>query len=149
MTRTIKALAVAAGLAAMTGCADVTAPAWADESAAASSHNQSSLTFSSTRSHESGQPLSATGGTGSIGFQGHVQTGTPCYDVTGSHSVRGSRVVVTVSLRSTGDFCTQVITYHDYTGQVSGLSPGTYTFQIVHSVDNQSSTAFSEQVTVS
>lgn len=151
MTRAIKTLVMAAGLAAVTGCADVTAPAaaWAEGEAVAAAAGQGTLTFSSSRSYESGQALSATGGAASIDFQGHVQTGTPCYDVSGSHAVRGSRVVVTVSLRSTGDFCSQVITYHNYTGQVAGLSAGTYTFEIVHSVDGRSSTAFSQQVTVS
>lgn len=151
MTRTIRAMAVAVGLAAAAGYADVAgaAPAWAEERVAAPAASQGSLTFSSTQSTESGQPLAATGGTGSIGFQGHVQTGTPCYDVSGSHRVRGNRVVLTVTLRSTGGFCTQVITYHDYVGQVTGLSAGTYDVQIVHVVDGRSATAYSGRVTVS
>lgn len=151
MTRTIQALAVAAGMFAAAGCADVTAPApaQAETVAAASAGEKSTLTFSSTTSSEGGQATSATGGAGVIDFQGSLQTGNPCYDVTGSHREQGSRVKVTVTARSTGGFCIQVITWHNYNGQVSGLSAGTYDFEIVHVVGNDSQTVYSQPVTVS
>lgn len=49
----------------------------------------------------------------------------------------------------TDGICAQVITYHNYTGAVSGLAPGTYDFQIVEAVGGRSTTVLTQQVTVS
>jgi ABC-type phosphate transport system substrate-binding protein len=108
-----------------------------------------SLEFSYTQSQTSQTPQSATAGSGSISFTGSLTTPTPCYELSASHSVRGSRVIVTVTATGTGGFCTQVITHNNYQGTVSGLAPGDYTFQVVHRTGGgQRETVYSEPVTV-
>lgn len=110
---------------------------------------RAALTFSSTKSYDTEQPESATGGAGSISFQGSIQTANPCYDVTAAQRQRGSRIVVTVTAAPADGICTQVITYNNYTGQVSGLAPGTYDFQLVEVAGGRSTTVLTRQVTVS
>lgn len=151
MLKTIRGMAAAVALLAAAGSAQAAVPAsgGTDGVAVERAVDWGTLTFSSTRSNESGQAESATGGTGSISFQGSIQTGTPCYDVTASHRERGSRIVVTVNAAPSDGICSQVITYHNYTGQVSGLAPGTYDFQIVEVVGGRSATVLTQQVTVS
>jgi hypothetical protein len=152
MLKTIRGMAaVVALLAAAAGSAQAAVPAsgGAGGSAVERTVDWGTLTFSSTKSNESGQAESATGGTGSISFQGSIQTSTPCFDVTGSHRERGSRIVVTVTAAPSDGICSQVITYHNYTGQVSGLAPGSYDFQLVEVVGGRSTTVLTQQVAVS
>lgn len=108
----------------------------------------SSLTFSSTQSQEAQAEQTASGGAGSIGFTGSLTTGTPCVDVSATHSARRSTVTVTVSAVSNGGFCAQVITHNNYTGSVNGLAPGTYTFNVVHQTGGGGTNAYSGTVTV-
>lgn len=151
MLRTIRGMAAAVALLAAAGSAQAAVPAWEGTGGAAVERavDWGTLTFSSTASSESGQAESATGGTGSISFQGSIQTGTPCFNVTGSHRERGSRIVVTVTAAPADGICAQVITYHNYSGQVSGLAPGTYDFQLVEVAGGRSNTVLTQQVTVS
>jgi hypothetical protein len=110
---------------------------------------QSDLTFSYTQSQSSETPQSATGGAGTIDFTGSLTTGTPCYELSASHAVRGSRVILTVTATETGGFCTQVITHNNYQGQVSGLSAGDYTFEVVHRTGGgKGETVYTTEVTV-
>jgi hypothetical protein len=107
------------------------------------------LEFRATQSQSEQTPFDATGGTGSIDFTGSLETPTPCYEVSGAHAVRGSRVILTVTATQTGDFCTQVITYNNYEGAVQGLASGTYTFEIVHRTGSgRGETVYTTQVTV-
>jgi hypothetical protein len=108
----------------------------------------SSLTFSSTQSQTTATPQSATGGTGSINFAGTLTTGTPCVDVTASHTDKRGVITVTVTATGNGGFCTQVVTNNNYQGAVTGLAAGSYTFNVVHVVDGSSSTAYSSTVVV-
>ena len=150
MLKTIRAMAVAAAvLAAGSAQAAVPVTGGAGGMAVEQPAYWGTLAFSSTASSESGQAESATGGTGTISFQGSIQTSTPCFNVTGSHRERGSRIVVTVTAAPTDGICAQVITYHNYSGAVSGLAPGTYDFQIVEAVGGRSTTVLTQQVTVS
>ena len=48
-----------------------------------------------------------------------------------------------------GAVCVQVITFHSYSGRVSGLAAGTYQFEVVHQAGTSRSTALTAQVTVS
>jgi hypothetical protein len=106
------------------------------------------LTFSSTQSYETQTPQTASGGTGAINFTGSLTTSTPCVDVSATHSTRRSTITLTVTAASNGGFCSQVITYNNYTGSISGLAAGTYTFNVVHSAGGGSETAYSSTVTV-
>lgn len=149
LTSGLMTLALLAGTAACDG-SPTTASSFVSESDAASmsNHTASSLSFSSTQSYSESTPQSATGGVGGIDFTGSLTTGTPCVDVTASHSARRNDVTVTVTAASTGGICTQVITYNNYTGRVSGLAAGTYDFTVVHNVGGPSQTAYTSTVTV-
>lgn len=153
MHKTIKGLAVIAALATATACSDgagsptgsslLSAP-----EQASLARDGSQLTFSSTRSNSIVQDQTSSGGAGSIAFTGSVTTGNPCYDVTATHSNRNGVVTLTVDVTSNGNICMQVMTYHNYQGQVSGLAPGTYTFTVVHDVDGTRTTAHQNTVVV-
>jgi hypothetical protein len=106
------------------------------------------LTFTATQSYSEATPQTASGGVGAINFTGSVTTGTPCYSVSASHANRRGVITLTVSAASTGGICTQVITNNNYTGSISGLPAGTYTFNVVHVVNGSSETAYSSPVTV-
>lgn len=106
------------------------------------------LTFSSTQSYTTATPQSATGGTGTISFAGSLQTGNPCYVVTGAHTERRNNITVTVTATSSGGICSEVITYNNYTGTISGLSAGTYNFTVVHRIGSSSTTAYTSTVVV-
>jgi hypothetical protein len=106
------------------------------------------LTFSSTPSQTTATPQTASGAAGSINFSGSATTPTPCYDVSASLSQRRNDVTVTVTAADAGGICTQVITYNNYQGAVTGLAAGTYNFTVVHEVGNSRSTAYSGTVTV-
>lgn len=110
---------------------------------------QSDLTFSYTQSGSEKTPQTATGGTGSIEFTGSLTTPTPCYTLSASHSVRGNRVVLTVTAQGTGGICTQVITHNNYQGAITGLAAGDYTFEVVHRTGSgPGETVYSTSVTV-
>ena len=146
-----KGLMTVALLAATTACdgSPTAGSAFVSESdGIAMAKARTSLTFSSTQSQETQSPQTAGGSVGGIDFTGSLTTGTPCYDVTAAHSVRTNTVTVTVTAASTGGFCAQVITHNNYTGRVSGLAAGTYTFTVVHQAGGSSETAFSGPVTV-
>lgn len=151
MLRTIRGMTVALALLAAAGSAQAAVPAAGGSGGPGVERaiDRASLTFSSTKSYDTEQAESATGGAGSISFQGSIQTGTPCYNVTGSQRQRGNRIVVTVTAAPADGICSQVITYHNYNGQVSGLAPGTYDFQLVEVAGGRSTTVLTQQVTVS
>jgi uncharacterized protein (DUF2141 family) len=68
--------------------------------------------------------------------------------VSASQANRKGVITLTVTAASTGGICTQVITNNNYTGSISGLAPGSYTFNVVHSTGGGSSeTAYSSTVT--
>jgi hypothetical protein len=119
-----------------------------DQGISAAQAPQGVLTFTSTQSYSEETPQTASGGVGGIDFTGSLTTGTPCVTVTASHGVRRNDVTVTVTAASTGGICTQVITYNNYTGRVSGLAAGTYNFTVIHQNGGTSTTAFSGPVTV-
>lgn len=106
------------------------------------------LTFASRPSQTEQSPQTASGGLAGIDFTGSLVTGTPCYTVSATHATEGSDVTVTVTGTRTGDICAQVVTYHNYTGRVSALLPGTYNFTVIHRVGANTTTAFSGTVTV-
>lgn len=106
------------------------------------------LEFSSTADYSMQSEQTAMGTTGAIQFTGSITTPTPCYDVKAAHRTSGSTVTLTVSARSTGGICMQVITFHNYTGSVSRLAAGTYTFEVIHEVGTSRSLAFQQDVTV-
>ena len=144
----LTSILLAGALAACDG-SPTTASAFVSETdAAAMSHHTSSLTFAYTQSQTTQDPQTASGSLGGIDFGGSVTTGTPCYEVSASHTARRNAVTVTVSADATGGICTQVITYNNYTGRVSGLAAGTYDFTVVHDVNGNRQTAFSGTVTV-
>ncbi len=135
ITRGLVALAVAA--------------AAGSASAPAAEAQRGSLEFGYTQSQSSETPQSATGGSGTIAFTGSLTTPTPCYELAGTHAVRGSRVILTVTASQTGDFCTQVITHNNYQGSITGLAPGEYTFEVVHRIGGgRGETVYSAPVTV-
>lgn len=106
------------------------------------------LTFASAPSQTERAPQTASGGLAGIDFTGSLVTGTPCYTASATHEAQASSVTVTVTGTRTGDVCAQVVTYHNYTGRVSALLPGTYNFTVIHRVGANTTTAFSGPVTV-
>jgi hypothetical protein len=144
LTRGLMGLALAAAAAACDGSptagSELTAPRTAESPGV--------LTFASTPSQTERRPQTASGGVAGIDFAGALVTGTPCYTVAATHNTQSGTVTVTVTGTSTGGICAQVVTYHNYTGRVSALLPGTYTFTVIHQVGSNTTTAFTGSVTV-
>lgn len=152
MNGTIKGLVAIAALFTTVACSDAspTEPTLTAPGAAAFAKPGSgagTLSFTSTQDYSNSTPQTATGGTGAIDFTGSLTTGTPCYDVTASHS-GSSTITVTVTAAPTGGGCIQVVTNNNYTGRISGLAAGTYGFTVVHAVGTSRTTAYSSTVTV-
>lgn len=151
MNTTIKGLFTAMAFVAAAGCSDAmpTTPSAMLPEAAAQAAPPARLAFSSTQSYTDQQAFSATGGAGSIDFTGSMTTGTPCYDVTGAVQSAPGVVELTVSASPTGGACIQVLTFNNYQGEVTRLSPGVYTFTVVHESGSSTQTVFTDVVTVS
>lgn len=148
MYATLKGLAAIVTLAAAAACTDLRSePLLPAPETALEAKAGGTLTFTSTTSHSEEWPQTAVGTTGAIEFTGSLTTSTPCFDVRAAHRASGSTITLTVTARSTGGTCIQVITHHNYQGAVSKLAPGTYTFEVVHDVGGRQ-TVFSEMVTV-
>ncbi|HYR08779.1 MAG TPA: hypothetical protein VEQ60_13445 [Longimicrobium sp.] len=148
LTRGLTTLALVAATAACDGSPTTASALTAGDEGIAMARSGSTLTFSSTQSYDTQTEQTATGGVGGIDFTGSLTTGTPCVEVSAAHSQRQNNVTVTVSAAGTGGFCSQIITNNNYTGRVSGLAAGTYTFTVAHNTGGASSTAFSGTVTV-
>jgi hypothetical protein len=142
----MKGLVAGFAILAVAACADTNQPLVPPADLAANSHGN--LRFSVSTSHTQEDPQTATGTRRGIDFTGSVTTGNPCYNVSAAHQTSGSSVTLTVTATSTGGFCTQVITYHNYDGAVSQLSAGTYDFTVVHVVNGSSYVAYQDTVTV-
>jgi hypothetical protein len=139
MYRTIKSLAAIAAIATAAACGDAASPTesafTAPEAPLAAKPPTGStgqLTFSYTQSQSDEQAQSALGGLGTINFTGSLFSGTPCVNVTATHSATSSVVNLNVTSASNGNVCIQVVTYNNYQGNISGLPAGTYTFNAVH-----------------
>ncbi|HEX2208170.1 MAG TPA: hypothetical protein VHG93_10850 [Longimicrobium sp.] len=117
---------------------------------AMASQPSSTLSFSSTQTYDfaSRTAQSASGSAGGIEFAGSLETGTPCVNVSATHNHRRNDVTVTVTATDNGNICQQVITHNNYTGRVSGVAAGSYSFTVVHSAGGRSQTAWSGAVTV-
>jgi hypothetical protein len=152
MTRSLKGMMTAAALFAVAACSDAGTPVEPASSfapvAPVAAKSNTQLTFSNTTSTTSAQPESATGGAGRIDFTGSLQTPTPCYNVTATHSASEATVTVTVSASPNGQACIQVIAQQNYTGAVTGLAPGIYTFTLVHKTPDGSAPAYTAPVIV-
>jgi hypothetical protein len=151
MYRTIKSLAAAAAIALVAACGDAGSPTEsafvapdAPQAAAKPGATTGQLTFSYTQSQSDEQAQSALGGLGRINFTGSLFSGTPCVNVTATHTAGSGVVTLNVTSASNGQSCIQVITYNNYQGNVSGLAAGTYTFNAVHN----GTLAYSTTVTV-
>ncbi|HEU4451838.1 MAG TPA: hypothetical protein VFR81_02225 [Longimicrobium sp.] len=139
MYRTIKSLAAAAAIALVTACGDAASPTEstfmppeAPLAAKPPTGSTGQLTFSYTQSQSDEQAQSALGGLGRINFTGSLLTGTPCVNVTATHTAGSGVVNLNVTSAPNGSACIQVITYNNYQGNISGLPAGTYTFNAVH-----------------
>ena len=148
MNATSRGIAAIAMLLTAAGCGDFRSEPLLPPADAVAAKAAGTLTFSSQADYSTQYEQTATGTVGAIEFTGSLTTPNPCYSVHASHRAGGSTITLTVSARSTGGVCTQVITYHNYTGDVSRLAPGEYTFQVVHEVGTSRSTVFSQPVTV-
>jgi hypothetical protein len=67
---------------------------------------------------------------GVISFSGAVDTSTPCYSLSATHSVSNDVVQVQVSAKSRGGMCIQCVGQIQFNGTVSGLEDREYTFII-------------------
>ncbi|HEU4559249.1 MAG TPA: hypothetical protein VFS20_15435 [Longimicrobium sp.] len=148
MTRNLATLALVAACAACDGAPTASSALAAPADGPALAQSPGVLTFSSTQSYTDQSPQTATGALARIDFTGSLTTGQPCYVVTGSHTARNGTVTLTVTATRTGDVCAQVVTHNNYQGSVAGLTPGTYTFTVIHSVNNTRTTAFTGTVVV-
>ena len=147
VTKGLMTIALLAATAACDG-SPTTASAFAPESDGIAMAKASNFTFNNTASYSEQSPQTATGGVGGIDFTGSLTTGTPCYNVSATRSVSGTNVTVTVTAADNGNTCMQVITYQNYTGRVSGLAAGAYTFNVVHVTNGTSEPAYTSTVTV-
>lgn len=147
---TIKTLLAVAllGAAACDGTPTAASAFAAPDGGPAMAQSPGVLTFASTQSYSDPTPQTAAGGLARIDFTGSLLTGTPCYTVTGSHTARGSDVTLTVTATRTGDICAQVVTHNNYQGSVAALTPGTYTFTVVHVAGSNRTTAYTGTVVV-
>lgn len=148
MTRNLLMLALAVAGAACDGAPTASSAFAAPADGAALAQSPGVLTFSSTQSYSDPTPQTASGSLARIDFTGSVTTGTPCYVVTGAHTTRGSDVTLTVTAARTGQVCAQVVTHNNYQGSVAGLTPGTYTFTVIHNVNGTRTTAYTGTVVV-
>ena len=147
MTKGLLTIALLA-TAACNGATPTESSAFAEPAGPTFAQSPGVLTFSSTQSYSNESPQTASGALARIDFTGSLTTGQPCYAVTGSHTARNNAVTLTVTATRTGDICTQVVTHNNYQGSVAGLTPGTYNFTVVHSVNNTRTTAFTGTVVV-
>ncbi len=149
LTKGLMTIALLAATAACDGSPTAGSALAAESDAFTAQAPSSTLTFSSTQSYSEQTPQTASGGTGAINFTGSLTTGTPCVNVSATHSERRGTITVTVTAADNGNICTQVITHNNYTGSVSGLAAGTYTFNVVHQGGfGGTQTAYSGTVTV-
>lgn len=151
MNATLKSIIAAAALSTTIACSDAvpTGPSAMLPESAAQASSKSQLTFNNTQSYSDEQAFSATGGQGQISFTGSITTGTPCYNVTGASQTGTGTVTLTVTAAPNGNSCIQVVTFNNYSGAVSRLAAGSYTFQVVHVQGGTSQTVFTQPVTVS
>jgi hypothetical protein len=149
VTRGLMTIALLAATAACDG-SPTTASAFVSESDGASMAGATTFTFNNTPSYDfaTRNPQTATGGAGAIDFTGSLTTPHPCHDVSATRSVRQTEVTVTVTAKDNGNTCPQAITHQNYTGSVSGLAAGTYTFTVVHDTNGTVQTAWTGAVTV-
>lgn len=148
VTRGLMTLALVAATAACDSSPTTASALVAGDEGISTARSESTLTFSSTQNYETQTPQTASGSVGGIDFSGSLTSGTPCVEVAATHRAGRSDVTVTVSATGTGGFCSQVITHNNYTGRVSGLAAGTYTFTVVHNTGGANSTAYSSTVAV-
>ena len=149
LTKGLMTIALLAATAACDGSPTTASALVSDQDGVSmAKQQQSRLTFSSTQSYEAQADQTASGAVGAINFTGSLTTGTPCYNVSATHQSGSTSVTVTVTASSSGGFCSQVITYNNYTGSVSNLAAGTYNFTVIHEVGGSRTTAFSGPVTV-
>lgn len=148
LAKGLMTIALAAATAACDGSPTSASAFVSENDGISAAKSGSTLTFSSTQSYDSETPQTASGSVGGIDFTGSMTTGTPCYDVSATHGTGQGSVTVTVSARARGGACTQIITFNNYTGRVSGLAAGSYTFTVVHEVGGSQSTAYVGLVTV-
>jgi hypothetical protein len=148
LSKGLMTIALVAATAACDGSPTAGSALVAGEGISAAQAPSGSLTFASTQSSTEQAPQTASGGAGSISFTGSITTPTPCYDVSATQSTRRGTITLTVTASPNGGFCAQVLTNNNYTGSISGLAAGTYTFNVVHVTDGRSQTAYTSTVTV-
>lgn len=155
MHRTLKGIATLAIFATVAACdagsptesSFVSAPD-APSMAKPGSGSQGQLSFSYTQSQSDATAQSSLGSLGRIDFSGSLTTGNPCVDVSATHSATSNTVTVTVTAAPNGNACIQVVTFNNYQGAVSNLTPGTYTFTVIHNLGGSTTTAHTNTVTV-
>ena len=147
MNGRIKGALTVAALALAAACADRTIVA-PDGPLAAKAGTVYPMTFTVTQSYTAGGAVqTASGGAGVIDFSGTLQTPTPCYDVTAVNSAsRG--ITVTVAATDLGGICTQVMTWNNYTGQLTGVPAGSYALRVVHATGGHGTTMWNGTVVV-
>lgn len=144
----IKGLAALVLLISAAACGDLRSDPLLPVDGIQAVRNGAMLTFSSTPDYSMQAEQTAMGSAGAINFTGSITTPTPCYAVSATQRTVGNAVTLTVTARGTGGICTQVITHHNYTGSVSRLPMGAYTFTAMHEVGNNRWQAFGGDVTV-
>jgi len=108
----------------------------------------STLAFGNTQSSSEQTPQSASGGAGSIAFTGTISTATPCWGVSASHAESTDAITVTVTANPSIRACSQVITYNNYQGTITGVEAGTYRMIVIHNLGGTATTAFNGTVVV-
>lgn len=108
-----------------------------------------SLTFTQSQSNDMQTPASAVGGTGALAFAGSISTASGCWGVTVAQTQSGNDITVTVTATpSAVQSCPQILTFNNYQGTITGLSAGTYTLTVIHTVGGTATTALNTTVGV-
>ena len=79
-----------------------------------------------------GTPTTAAGGWLSVSAHGFVAVPSTCYRLAGAADRQGSVITLNVEARPNGDLCPVAPSAFTYSVRLPDLTPGTYTFRVLH-----------------
>jgi hypothetical protein len=65
-------------------------------------------------------------------LSGAIATPNPCYDVEAELVAEGSALTLTLTARTRGGFCAEVVAAFEYRARITGLEAGSYELTTVH-----------------
>lgn len=88
-----------------------------------------------------GTPTTAAGGWLSVSAHGFVPVPSPCYRLAGAADRQGSVITLNVEARPNGDLCPARPSAFTYSVRMPDLTPGTYTFRVLHTYRDRALTS--------